>query len=475
MKTNAMLGGLALSGLAMCLGQWSATALPRGADDEGGVASGPDVIVGAIPDVARYAPATWNGVQYASYAVGSTSCNIGTSQLLWIPNPDNRHPVIPQNMYRVKNGAIEQIGMSWVKHGFCALQQTLCGSCQPAGGGCPTVLGIGCSDPYTAGLNGAQGDLKSRAPINPTTGYFQGNYTDPAAPPGFPNSLRERIMVARSDLDAASNPGAVYFAEAQYIHPQDAASGNSANNASYRRFTVGSTWSNSQGYALSFSGPTVQTEPAIYAWRTIHNDVGIRDYDVVGDGRFTLAFRSWENEDGTWHYEYAIFNLDSDRAGGSLSVPIPAGVNVTNIGFKSPMYHSGEPYESAPWTATIENGMLTWACAPNTQTNANAIRWSTMYNFRFDADVPPAATTGLVSMGLWKAPTEESPATSVPMQAWIPSTPESNGADLNGDGVVDGQDLTALLACWGLACGDIDGDGTTSGTDLSALLAAWSN
>lgn len=475
MKNRAILGGLALSGLAMCLGQWSATARPGEGGDEGGLAAGPDVIVGAIPDVARYAPATWNGVEYASYAVGSTSCNIGTQQLLWIPNPDNRHPVIPQNMYRVKGGAIEQIGMSWVKHGFCALQQTLCGSCQPAGGGCPTVLGIGCSDPYTASLNGAQGDLKSRGPINPTTGFFQGNYSDPNPPSGQPSSLRERIVIARSDLDPATNSGAAYFAEAQYIHPQDAAAGNALNNASYRRVTVGTSWSSSLGYPLTFSGPTVQMQPAIYAWAAIHNDVGVRDYDVQGDGRFTLAFRSWQNTNGTWHYEYAVFNLNSDRAGGSFSVPVPAGVNVTNIGFKSPMYHSGDPYATTPWTATLENGVLTWACAPNTNPNANALRWSTMYNFRFDADVAPADVTGVVSLGLWKAATDASPATVVSMLAVVPSTPQSSSADLNGDGVVNAQDLSALLACWGTPCGDINGNGTTDGTDLAALLAAWTN
>ena len=471
-----MLGGVALCGLAMCVGQWSATALPSDGDSDGGVAAGPDVIVGGIPDVARYAPATWNGVQYASYAIGSTSCNIGSAQLLWIPNPDNRHPVIPQNMYRVKGGAIEQIGMSWVKHGFCALQQTLCGSCQPAGSGCPTVLGIGCSDPYTAGLNGAQDDLKSRGPINPSTGFFDGDYSDPVSPSGFPSSLRERIVVARNDLDPALNPGAAYFAEAQYIHPQDAASGNAANNASYRRFSVGTTWSSSAGYPLTYVGGTVQTQPAIAAWATIHQDVGIREYDVVGDGRFILAFRTWQNPNGTWHYEYALFNLNSARCGGSFSVPIPAGVNVTNIGFKSPMYHSGDPYETTPWTATLSDGTLRWSCAPNTNPNANALRWSTMYNFRFDADVAPAATTGLVQLGLWKAPTTASPATQVPMLAAIPSTPVvTPPADLNGDGVINGADLTALLACWGGVCGDIDDDGTTGGTDLAALLAAWSN
>ena len=45
--------------------------------------------------------------------------------------------------------------------------------------------------------------------------------------------------------------------------------------------------------------------------------------------------------------------------------------------------------------------------------------------------------------------------------------------DFDGDGIVGGTDLTALLAAWGTPAGDIDGDGNTSGTDLTVLLAGW--
>lgn len=47
--------------------------------------------------------------------------------------------------------------------------------------------------------------------------------------------------------------------------------------------------------------------------------------------------------------------------------------------------------------------------------------------------------------------------------------------DLNGDGVVDGIDLSSVLAYWGLAnaASDLDGDGTVNGTDLTILLANW--
>ncbi|MCA9286375.1 MAG: spondin domain-containing protein [Phycisphaerales bacterium] len=47
-------------------------------------------------------------------------------------------------------------------------------------------------------------------------------------------------------------------------------------------------------------------------------------------------------------------------------------------------------------------------------------------------------------------------------------------ADLNGDGMVGGEDLGLLLADWGgTGASDLDGDGTVGGSDLGLLLAAW--
>ena len=47
--------------------------------------------------------------------------------------------------------------------------------------------------------------------------------------------------------------------------------------------------------------------------------------------------------------------------------------------------------------------------------------------------------------------------------------------DLNGDGVVDGNDLGMLLAAWGPGTGpaDLNRDGAVDGTDLGIQLAAW--
>ena len=47
--------------------------------------------------------------------------------------------------------------------------------------------------------------------------------------------------------------------------------------------------------------------------------------------------------------------------------------------------------------------------------------------------------------------------------------------DLDGDGLVDGADLTILLADWGLSdsVADLSDDGLVDGADLSALLGDW--
>ena len=57
---------------------------------------------------------------------------------------------------------------------------------------------------------------------------------------------------------------------------------------------------------------------------------------------------------------------------------------------------------------------------------------------------------------------------------WFPAAPPFG--DIDGDGVVDGADLGALLAAWGGSdpAADLDDDGVVNGADLGLLLGAWS-
>ena len=52
------------------------------------------------------------------------------------------------------------------------------------------------------------------------------------------------------------------------------------------------------------------------------------------------------------------------------------------------------------------------------------------------------------------------------------------GADIDGDGVVNGNDLASVLGNWGpcAACaGDVNGNGAVNGEDLAVVLTRWAS
>ncbi len=352
-----------------------------------GAATGSDVVAFDLFDTYKWGAAG----TLTAYSVGTESCNRGTTPVDWY-SATSKHPVIAQNLYRLKDGRFEQVGMSWLKHGFSSLNQNDCGTCvNPPGGG--AQLGVGCSDPYWASLNGSQSRLGPRSEVNGFTGDFPADYT---APTGN-GTLAGRGGVAPADVVAASNPGALYFVEGQYVASDDAEDGNSLNNASYRRVTVDG--SNN----LVVQGSTFEGLPAIYAWADTQAGVEVTAIDVPGEGRFHVASAVTDNLDGTWRYDYAVHNLNSHRSAASLVVPVGVGTVVTEVGFHDVDYHSGEPYSLTDWPASVAADAVSWATTPYaTDANANALRWGTMYSFWFTADQPPqasAATLGLFRDG----------------------------------------------------------------------------
>jgi HYR domain-containing protein len=370
--------------------------------------AGPDVIVGDLQNTMRYGSVS--GV--TAFSVGTTSCNVGSQPLSWNAF-DAQHPVIAQNLYRLKNRRFEQIGMSWLKHGFFAESEFLCfPDCQTTDG---ATLGVHCSDPYNANLNGDQGNLGPRWQVNASTGSFP----YPPANPNTPATIGRRLQVHDADLDPAQNAGALYFVEGQYVTPDDAAAGNGTNNASYRPVNVGGA-PGSGVYDLSLTGSTVREESAIHAWKAADPSVILANVDVPNDGRFTLGYLVTDNGDGTWHYEYALHNMNSDRSAQSFSVPVPPGLVIRNVGFHDVDYHSGDGIDGVTtsgtdWTSTVLNGAITWSTQSSAvNPNANALRWGTLYDFRFDANAPP--TPGLGTITLFKAgsPGSVTVATRVP-------------------------------------------------------------
>lgn len=409
---------------------------------------GADVIVGELPDISNNTPSgAAADIGFDSFAVGTTSCNMGDTQLLWYRDT-NQHPVIGQNLFRLHNGRFEQIGQAWLKHGFTALQGTACTASTSfphtacANSGTGTLLGVGCSDPYSSGLNNSQSGLGPKWQVNAAKGVFPYPYENPS----FSGETPRRLRVRTSDLNATTFSGARYFVEGQYVVPDDAGYGNGANSASYREVTISGASSN---YTMNFASgsTTIRTQPAIMVWATIDPTVQILPIDIVNDGRFILACKVTGPDAGVYTYEYALHNLTSDRCAGSFNVPFPGGSSITNPAFRDVEYLAGErnatpadpasddwsivntgaamvwsgpAYAGTPATYTISGPSPTttqsfrlsaWTQGTGNDHSANVLRWGTMFNFRFQSDVAPAQ--GTVQIGLWRP--GSMPAVSVPI------------------------------------------------------------
>jgi hypothetical protein len=374
-----------------------------------GTVPGPDVIVGELIDLIQYETGEVDG--RVGLALGTDACNKGTENVGWVALPDNNHPFIPQNLYRMSGGEdnterFEQIGQSWGKHAFAAASSNTCNfGCNGVGG---DHLGSGCSDAYGAGLNGAQDLIGSRAWVNPFTGFFAQN-PDPNDHTGHVHDVTShRILVNVDDLSTPQNPGATYFAEAEYIvpdegtwcqaHPDEC---NMYNNASYRQVNVVGV---NQPFSFNFVGNTVREQPAIMAWTGA--TVAQVEPDPGNDGIFFVGSKVTGPVGGVYTYEYAVYNQNLDRAIQSFQVLIDFPVEITSTGFHAPPQHPGFPndgtvgdagYSSVPWTVDVTDGSPTWSTETMAQNpNANAIRFGTLYNFRFQSAVPPNGGSALI-------------------------------------------------------------------------------
>jgi hypothetical protein len=180
------------------------------------------------------------------------------------------------------------------------------------------------------------------------------------------------------------------------------------NNASYKQFTVVGI---NQPFSFNPAGPTVREQPAIEAWTDA--TVAQVQPDPGNDGIFFVAYKVTGPNDGMWHYEYAVYNQNLDRAIQSFEVVFPAFPGAFNLGFHAPPQHPGFPhdgtvgdagYSSTPWNVTEGGSSITWSTETfATNQNANAIRFATLYNFRFDAPGPPETSTA--NIGFFKTGT----------------------------------------------------------------------
>ncbi len=340
-------------------------------------------------------------------ALTTTSWNIGDKDLIWEQSPDPDHPFIVMNLYRILDGRFEQIGQSWVKHGFFALAFEQCGgdcTFEPGHSG-GNWLGQNCTDTYGAGLNADQDTLGPRFEINPWTGgwAYSGSVFQQGGPSN--NEVTRRLQVHDDDLDPALNPGAVYIAEGYYVHKQDIDVWNSVSWKVVEPVgEVGGDWT----FLMTGENDFPSIGFAIDAWEADSYTVLAQEIPVIEgespDGRCLLGVEATDLGDGFHRFTYTLLNIDMDRQVDSFSLPIAPGSEVRNLYFHAVAHHDeptnakdaegGVPIDNAPWEAIVTDNAISW------ETDSNPLRWGTAYTFEFEINEQPDQTN--VTLGLFK-------------------------------------------------------------------------
>jgi hypothetical protein len=422
--------------------------------------SGPaDVYVGNMSEVVQ--GSRWaDGV---SVLTDSPICNAGESPIDWYGAPVGIAPMFVFNMYRLKDGRLEQIGASWAKHSQGTSQEDWCGF------GCaalPTIqrLGPGCSDTYNSNINGRQMTYAPRSEINAWNGAF--NYaTSMLANPVNPTTDTQRLCEVRDhDLDPAQNVGAAYFLECYAVAHDDS---NHMNSLSHRKVAItggssGATWAfELQGPAIngpimqSYTGATSVQIPAL----------------PTDDGRCFVACKASELTPGVYRFEYAVYNHDKHRGIRRFAVPVGASTTITNVGFSAPA-RSGDPGTSDVWSNGRSGAMLVWeAPAYEPTLSSNPIGWGMTYNFWFDAALPEGVKADSVRVGMYLPGGEDEQRGRLvtPTQICAADLDDGSGTGIPDD-AVEINDLLYFLAGFeaGSTAVDLD-DGSGLGTPDGAV------
>ncbi len=345
-----------------------------------------DVRLGLLSGITSLGHVGSFGSGRVGLSMSTTSCNNGTNTVTWLAAMNENHPGIAMQLYRQSGLRFEQVGVSWIKHGFFALANSQCTPCQ-GGSAQGLFLGIGCSDTYGTTNNGDRTWLGPRSEFNAFTNHWTclGSYFD-----GIPvdcvrsqngnglDGVAHRLEAFDADLN---NPGAEYFYEAMYMVQQDA---DISNNIGSKKCLMvpnagNSSWSFSTPAA---SGNPLISGPAINRYGEMRTQAGL----APSDGDVILAVQTADLGGGQWRYEYALFNWSLDRKVRSFSVP-------TGGGAASDFYfHDVDDQAGNDWVPAVSGGNLTWTF-PDVFLAGDKVggplEFGTLYNFGFTSTVAP--------------------------------------------------------------------------------------
>jgi len=332
---------------------------------------GTDVQIYDVTDIAYYGR---RGAAYpngeAGSMVGHSHCNRGTVNVPWVASGAggvmvDTHPKIAFLLARESGGRMVQVsGQGHSKHSTVPYNFStgLCMPCTTTGG---AFFFVGCSDTYGSGTNASQFYLDPNHEIDPWLGTWNplGSYFDTGDPAvagaaatdrvrsltgsmvGAFGAVKNRIVVREEELLA----GAQYYAQTQLVIVGEPV-GNRGNNQCNRPVNItgtGTGWSCAASGASAFGS-------VLTRWTGANWDLGGNGAD---DGRFLVASKVTNPATGSWHYEYAMQNVDNARAGASIRIPVDPAAAITSVGFRD--------------------------------VDGNALDCNTFYNVWFDCSVAP--------------------------------------------------------------------------------------
>ena len=182
----------------------------------------------------------------------------------------------------------------------------------------------------------------------------------------------------------------------------------------------------------------------------------------------------------TFNAPPGTFSHNGDVDGGPTAlVSPPINLRNTDATCRYAVWHFcndlANPAEADRLEVQVSNDGVTWVTADSV--NSTGSLWK-LRSFRINEFITPGESTRIrfVVNDTPNNSTTDSAIDAVQVFARPCVAGKSCPGDLNGDGLVNSFDLSAVLAAWGqLGEGptDLDGDGLTGGADLAAVLSSW--
>ncbi len=308
------------------------------------------------------------------------------------------------NIYRLKDGLLEQLGRSAVKHAWNSIN----GDCACRGG---RVVGAGCTDLYGVGNNSDRDVLGPRSEIQAApvlwnrVGSIWDNNSDGRCDElntrGIPHDgswcrntptddFDRRLTVLETDLD---DQDARYFLEAWYLVRQDVDVFDSmgfqeivptfdpaVGASGVWRFPCAGGLCNT----TFVNGPVLNqlvnnAAPPAGATSATRDDA---------QGRVRLTSQVTALPGGRFRYQYSLMNVDFDRAIDGVSIPLQALSAVDNL-----YISDGDGTASNDWSISSDADSVDFN-APT----SGILRWGSLVSFGFDADASAQQQPGVLSV-----------------------------------------------------------------------------